>query len=70
MTAPTAQAAQKLRPGLLLTIQEAAQELRLGETRVRELINMRDLPVVTIGRARRVARKDLEEYVARLRRAS
>ncbi len=51
---------------LLLTPEEAASVLGVGRVTVYELIRLRVLPSVKIGRCRRVAVKSLREYVERL----
>lgn len=59
---------------ILLTIAEAAEEMRISETSMRQLINRGDILTVTpMGNdrgARRITRKDLEAFVERLRVAS
>jgi excisionase family DNA binding protein len=54
--------------GLLLTVDEAAERLRLGRTLVYRLISSGELESVTVGRLRRVHAECLAEYVAALRR--
>jgi excisionase family DNA binding protein len=54
--------------GLLLTVGEAAERLRLGRTLVYRLISSGELESVTVGRLRRVPAECLAEYVASLRR--
>jgi excisionase family DNA binding protein len=54
--------------GLLLTVEEAAERLRLGRTLVYRLISSGELESVTVGRLRRVPADCLAEYVASLRR--
>ena len=51
----------------LLTVEEVEQRLKIGRTKVYELINRGDLPSVTIDRCRRVLRSDLNAFIARLR---
>jgi excisionase family DNA binding protein len=51
---------------LLLTPEDAAAVLGVGRVTVYELIRLRVLPSVKIGRCRRVAVKSLREYVDRL----
>jgi excisionase family DNA binding protein len=53
--------------GLLLTVEEAAERLRLGRTLVYRLISSGELESVTVGRLRRVPAECLAEYVASLR---
>jgi excisionase family DNA binding protein len=56
--------------GLLLTVEEAAQRLRLGRTLVYGLISSGELESVKVGRLRRVPAECLPEYVATLRRTT
>ena len=55
-------------PGLsvLLTVEEAAQLLRLGRTTTFELVMRGDIQSVKIGRRRLVVREGLDRYVAEL----
>jgi excisionase family DNA binding protein len=53
---------------LLLTIEEAAELLRLGRTRTYQLVMGGRIPSVTIGRRRLVPREDLEVFVYSLER--
>jgi excisionase family DNA binding protein len=55
--------------GMLLTVEEAAERLRLGRTLVYRLISSGELESVKVGRLRRVPAECLPEYVATLRRA-
>jgi excisionase family DNA binding protein len=48
---------------ILLSIPEVARSLRLGRTKVYELIAVEGLPVVRFGRAVRVCRTSLEHWV-------
>lgn len=50
--------------GLLLTIPEAAEALRLGVSTVKLMVRRGELPVVRCGRAVRVPRTALREWVA------
>jgi excisionase family DNA binding protein len=50
----------------LLTIQEAAEILSLGRSKVYELVSTGRLPSVSIGRARRVPVEAITEFVAGL----
>jgi excisionase family DNA binding protein len=50
----------------LLTVVEAARELRVSRSRVFELLAAGELDGVMIGRARCVPRRSLEAYLARL----
>ena len=63
MTIPDAHAA--LAP--VLTVEEAAQRLRIGRTLMYALIAAGDVESVRIGRLRRVPTDALDEYVLRLR---
>jgi excisionase family DNA binding protein len=67
MTAETAAPEQPEPAGLLLTVEEAAERLRLGRTLVYRLIMSGDLESVKVGRLRRVPAECLPEYVAALR---
>jgi excisionase family DNA binding protein len=53
--------------GLLLTVEEAAQRLRIGRTSMYRLVSTGAIETVTVGRLRRVPAECLAEYVARLR---
>lgn len=68
MTADTPEPSNGQPEGVLLTVKEAAERLRLGRTLVYRLISSGELESVTVGRARRVPAECLTEYVARLRR--
>jgi excisionase family DNA binding protein len=48
---------------LLLSIPEVARLLRLSRTKVYELIAVEGLPVVRFGRAVRVSRASLEQWI-------
>jgi len=50
----------------LLTVEQAADILKIGRTKVYELITAGDLRTVTIGRCRRIRRSDLQAYIAQL----
>jgi excisionase family DNA binding protein len=52
---------------LLLTAEEAATALRIGRTRMYDLLGAGDVDSVFIGRKRLVPVEALREYVARLR---
>ncbi|CCF82368.1 helix-turn-helix domain-containing protein [Nitrolancea hollandica] len=52
---------------LLLRIPEVAAELRLARSSIYELIQAGELPVVRIGRALRIPRAGLEDWVERQR---
>jgi excisionase family DNA binding protein len=54
---------------LLLTVQEAADQLGLGRSKTYELIRAEVIPSVRIGRARRIPRDALVTYVEQLRQA-
>lgn len=51
---------------VLLTVEEAAERLSLGRTKVYELVARGELPSVVIGRCRRVPVQALEPFVERL----
>jgi excisionase family DNA binding protein len=67
MTAETAAPEQPEPAGLLLTVEEAAERLRLGRTLMYRLIMSGELESVKVGRLRRVPAECLPEYVAALR---
>jgi len=48
---------------LMLTVEEAGHELRLGKTATSALIKSGVLPSVKIGGSRRVRRTELEAYI-------
>jgi excisionase family DNA binding protein len=52
---------------LLLTVPQAALVLGIGTTRLYELVATGELQSVRIGRSRRIARADIDEFVERLR---
>lgn len=51
---------------LLLTVEEAAQELSIGRSLLYEHLLRGDVPSVKLGRCRRIRRSDLEDFVAAL----
>jgi excisionase family DNA binding protein len=51
---------------LLLTIPEAAQRIGLGRSKLYELIQSGEVPVVRIGRAVRISTERLREWAERL----
>jgi excisionase family DNA binding protein len=51
---------------LLLTPEEAAEQLRIGRAKVYVLIRSGELPSIKIGGSRRITRAALEAYVASL----
>jgi excisionase family DNA binding protein len=53
---------------VLLTVEEAAERLRIGRTSMYHLVSTGAIETVTVGRLRRVPAECLAEYVARLRR--
>jgi excisionase family DNA binding protein len=56
---------------LLLTPEEAAEALRIGRSKVYELMRSGELASITIGRARRIPSKALDEFInARLEEAA
>jgi excisionase family DNA binding protein len=62
MTAPENTARTNLTP-LLVTVRGAAKMLALGESTIYEMIASGELPYVPVGRAKRVALRDLEAWV-------
>ena len=48
---------------LATTFKEAADLLSVSERTIRRLVNQGDLPIVKIGRAKRIAIKDLEQLL-------
>ena len=50
----------------MLTVEEAAEELRIGRTRMYSLIASGELVAVKVGGSRRVPRDELVAYVKRL----
>ena len=54
-------------PRLLLRVEEAADILGLGRSKVYELLASKQLESISIGRSRRIPTDALERYVARLR---
>jgi excisionase family DNA binding protein len=50
----------------LLSITEAGEALRLGETKVKQLVARGELLSVKIGKSRRIPVTAVREYVARL----
>jgi excisionase family DNA binding protein len=53
-------------PQLLLSVEEAADMLRLGRTRTYELVMTRKIQSVKVGRRRLVARSSLHDFVQML----
>ncbi|WP_244317027.1 excisionase family DNA-binding protein [Micromonospora terminaliae] len=51
---------------LMLTVEEAAQQLRIGRTQMFALIKSQQVSSVKIGRSRRVPRAALDTYVEQL----
>ncbi|MFI7429808.1 excisionase family DNA-binding protein [Micromonospora sp. NPDC049836] len=51
---------------LMLTVEEAAQQLRIGRTQMFALIGSGQVNSVKIGRSRRVPRAALDAYVTQL----
>ncbi|HVV37970.1 MAG TPA: helix-turn-helix domain-containing protein [Acidimicrobiales bacterium] len=52
---------------MVFTYDEVASLLRTSDRTVRRLVRAGDLPVIKVGGQPRVARADLDDYVARLR---
>ena len=55
---------------MLLTVEEAADRLRLGRSTVYELIREGRLASISVGRARRIPAEALAEFVQRERAAA
>jgi len=51
---------------LTLSINEVAEELRIGRTTVYRLVKCGELPSFKIGRSRRISAKSLEEFIQRV----
>jgi excisionase family DNA binding protein len=52
---------------VLLTVEEAAERLRIGRTSMYRLVSAGAIETVMVGRLRRVPAECLVDYVARLR---
>lgn len=52
---------------ILLSVDEVAQALSLGRSKVYEELNAGRIKSVTIGRARRIHRAEVDAYVERLK---
>ena len=52
---------------MVYSVEEAAEQLSIGKTLVRQLIMEGTLPSLKIGHRRLVSREDLEAFVARSR---
>ena len=52
---------------VLLTVEEAAERLRIGRTSMYRLVSTGAIETVTVGRLRRVPLECLADYMARLR---
>lgn len=64
VVAPQAEGIQRGFPPLLLTVAEVERELRLGRTRVYQLLRAGQIPHVRVGeRAIRVTREDLHRWI-------
>ena len=57
-------------PGILLTVEDAAQRLRIGRTLMYGLIRSGEVESIPVGRLRRVPVECLDEYVKRSRAAN
>ncbi len=55
------------RTPLLLTVEETAELLHIGRSKVFDLIRCRELDSVKIGRLRRVPQSAVHEFMTRLR---
>lgn len=49
----------------LLTVEEAAERLKLGRTKIYELMDSGDLPSITFGRARRIPESAVDALITR-----
>jgi excisionase family DNA binding protein len=58
--------ATTVQPAILLTVEEAAQRLRIGRTKMYSLLSSGEVKSVTIGAARRVPAEALMDYVSAL----
>lgn len=56
------------KPADLVTLKEAQSLLRISRSHLYALMERGDVPYVMVGRARRIARKDLDQFVAAQRR--
>jgi excisionase family DNA binding protein len=57
-------------PKLLVSVDEAAEMLSIGRTRLYELMNDGTLPYVHVGASRRLRTTDLEAFAAGLQAAA
>ena len=57
---------EQWRASVLMTIPQVVQALRLSRTKVYDLINSGQLPVIRIGRSVRVRSTDLDRWVKSL----
>ena len=48
---------------LLMTVEEVADHLRIGRTRVYAYMSTGELPSVRVGKSRRVRRADVETFI-------
>lgn len=55
---------QEAQPSRYLTVDEVAKQLRLGRTKVYEMIAYEKLPVIRFGRAVRIKPARLQEWLA------
>jgi excisionase family DNA binding protein len=53
--------------GLLVTVDEAARQLSIGRSHLYEYLLSGSLPSIRIGRSRRIATRDLNAFIERLR---
>ena len=51
---------------LTYTVEEAAEQLRIGRTTLYRVLSAGDLPSIRIGRSRRITAAALAEYIDRL----
>ena len=52
--------------GALMTVKELERHLRLGHTKIHELLRTGEIPSLKIGKSRRVRRTDLERFLEAL----
>lgn len=61
------ESARQAEPRLLLTVEEAAERLRIGRSLMYRLVLSGAVESVHVGRLRRIPAECLDEHVARLR---
>lgn len=55
---------------LLLTVEQAAERLGIGRTKLYELVSKGEVESVPVGRLRRIPAECLDEFIARLRESN